>query len=88
MKIKKGFELRNVCGEQVIVATGIENIDFSKIVSLNETAAYLWNAVIDKNFSATDLQKALCSEYDVTSEQAFSDASTIIEEWKQEGLIE
>ena len=24
MKIKKGFELRNVCGEHVVIATGIE----------------------------------------------------------------
>ena len=39
MKIKKGFELRNVCGEHVVIATGIENVDFSKMITLNESAA-------------------------------------------------
>ena len=45
MRKKKGFELRDVCGEHVIMAYGMENIDFSKIISLNETAAFLWKAV-------------------------------------------
>ena len=45
MRKKKGFELRDVCGEHVIMAYGMENIDFSKISSLNETAAFLWKAV-------------------------------------------
>ena len=39
MKIKKGFELRDICGEKVIIASGIENIDFNKMISLNESAA-------------------------------------------------
>ena len=36
MKAKKGFNLRNVCGEQIIVAEGKENIDFSNIISMND----------------------------------------------------
>ena len=48
MKTKKGFVLRNVCGENIIVAEGKENIDFTKIISMNETAAYLWKNVEGK----------------------------------------
>ena len=50
MRIKKGFELRDVCGEHIIVAYGIENIDFNKVISLNESATYLWKNVVDKDF--------------------------------------
>ena len=35
MKIKEGFKLMNVCGEHVIVAYGVQNIDFSQMISLN-----------------------------------------------------
>ena len=35
MKIKNGFELRNVCGENVIIAHGVENIDFTKVITTN-----------------------------------------------------
>ena len=47
MKIKEGFELRTVCGENVIVATGLKNIDFSKIIGLNESAALMLREVLD-----------------------------------------
>ena len=40
MKAKKGFKLRTVCGESIIVAEDKENIDFSNIISMNESSAY------------------------------------------------
>ena len=42
MKLKKGFVLREVCGEKVIVGEGIETVNFGKLISLNDTAAMLW----------------------------------------------
>lgn len=42
MKTKIGFNLRQVCGENIIVAEGEENIDFSNIISMNESSAFLW----------------------------------------------
>ena len=61
MKIKKGFDLREVCGENIVVAYGRENIDYNKVISLNESAAYLWKAVAGKNFTADTMAKLLCS---------------------------
>lgn len=42
MRKKPGFNLRDVCGEQIVVAEGKENIDFSNIISMNETSAFIW----------------------------------------------
>ena len=42
MKIKKGFVLRQVCGENVIVGEGLDAINFGRMLCLNETAAWLW----------------------------------------------
>ena len=47
MKKKPGFALRSVCGEQFLIAEGLSNIDFSKLIALNESSAYLWNAIDD-----------------------------------------
>ena len=52
MKIKKGFVLKDICGESIIVAEGKENIDFTKIISMNESSAFLWESVKDKDFDA------------------------------------
>lgn len=88
MRTKKGFELREICGEKVIMATGIENIDFNQLISLNESAAYLWSKITDSSFDKETLASLLCDEYEVSKEQALIDAENIIGQWFEEGIIE
>ena len=45
MKIKEGFVLRTICGQSVVSGEGTANVNFSKLVSLNDSAAYLFKAV-------------------------------------------
>ena len=87
MKIKQGFELRTICGEAIIVAHGIENIDFSKIISLNESAAYLWRAVEGKDFDAPMLAHLLTEEYEVDEATALRDAEKVMCDWQEAGLV-
>lgn len=88
MKTKKGFKLRTVCGENIIVGEGIENIDFSRIISLNETAAYLWEKVQDTEFSADTLVDLLLKEYEVDEATARSDAEALMQKWVEAGIAE
>ena len=88
MKIKTGFELRDVCGEKVIIATGIENIDFSRMISLNESAAFLWENIQDKEFDAETLAELLLQEYEVDKADALADSQTLLNEWLECGIIE
>lgn len=89
MTIKKGFALRDVCGEQVLIATGIENIDFNHLISLNETAAFLWGtAASAPSFSIALLTKHLVAAYDVSPSTAQADVAHIITLWCELGLIE
>ena len=89
MKQKKGFVLREVCGENVIVAEGIETVNFNKLISLNETAAWLWNKATELGeFTEEQLADALCAEYDVEHERALSDIQKSVAQWKEIGLIE
>lgn len=88
MRIKDGFELREVCGEKVILACGMNNIDFSKIISLNETAAYLWTVAVGDDFTEDMLVRALLDEYEVTEDVARRDVTNIVSKWKEIGLLE
>ena len=87
MKINSGFELREMCGEYIIIATGKENIDFSKVVSLNESAAWLWQQVEGKDFNPETLATLLMGEYDVDEATALADARTLAGLWAREGLV-
>ncbi|WP_337387695.1 PqqD family protein [Prevotella sp.] len=88
MKTKKGFVLRNVCGENIIVAEGKENIDFTKIISMNETAAYLWKNVEGKEFDSDTLMSLLINEYEVDDTTANKDAKNIAKQWIEAGIAE
>lgn len=89
MRVKKGFKLHNICGENVIIAEGIENIDFTNIISMNETSAYLWGKIEDKNsFEAEELAKMLLEKYDVDYETAYADVSNLIKSWSEAEIIE
>ena len=89
MKIKKGFVLRQVCGENVIVGEGLEAIDFGKLLSLNETATWLWEQAEEMgDFTIDSLVVKLLDEYDVTEDVARSDVSNIVNEWVKVAVVE
>lgn len=88
MRIKKGFDLRDVCGESVIVAHGKENIDFSKVVSLNETATFLWKQVEGRDFTEDEMVKVLTEDYEVSEETARTDVHNLVTRWAEIGLLE
>ena len=88
MKAKPGFNLRVVCGENIIVAEGEENIDFSNIISMNESSAYLWQNIQGKEFTHEDLVGLLTQEYEVDEATAMKDVKALTELWLQAGSIE
>ena len=89
MRQKEGFVLREICGEKVIVAEGLKVVDFGKMVSMNDTAAWLWEKCTElADFTAEQLAEALCEEYDVEFSKALSDINRILDQWKEMGLVE
>ena len=89
MKIKKGYILRTVCGENVIVGEGLDAINFGRMLSLNETAAWLWKQDVEQgDFTAESLAKALCDEYEVAPDQALADVKETINQWTELKVIE
>ena len=88
MQLKSGFVLREVCGEKVIVGEGLDAINFGKLLSLNETAAWLWKqAKAMGDFSVEELAAKLCEEYEVSPTDAKADVAEMLEEWKQVGVV-
>ena len=87
MKINEGFVLREMCGEYIIIGIGIENIDFSRVISLNDSAAYLWNSVKDTDFTLEKMVALLMKEYDVDEATALADATALVRQWISVGVV-
>ena len=89
MRIKQGFVLRDVCGEKVIVGEGLGAVNFGKLLSLNETAAWMWEqAVAIGDFNVEQLTQKLCEEYEVAADEARNDVTAMINEWNSIGVID
>ena len=89
MKIKKGFVLRQVCGENVIVGEGLDAINFGRMLCLNETAAWLWQKAQESgDFTVESLSDALWDEYEVDKAQALADVKETIDNWISQGVVE
>lgn len=88
MNVKQGFKLRPLGNEFILIGEGIEQVNFNKMITMNETAAYLWQKVMDgQDFDAAKLADWLTAEYEVSHEQALADAETTIQSWLQAGII-
>ena len=88
MKIKNGFILREMCGEHIVAGEGIEHINFNKLISLNSTAAFLWNEVIGKEFTTETMAELLIGRYGIDKELALKDSENLINAWVEAGIAE
>ena len=76
-KLKEGFIYRKIAGEHVVIPVGSNIADFNGIISLNETAAFLWQQLKEEVEPAA-LVSALQSEYEVDQAQAQKDVDEFI----------
>lgn len=88
MKIKKGFALRTVMGQNIVLAEGNNADSFGKIITLNESAAMLWQKLKGKSFEVADAANLLVAEYGIDREQALADAAYIINLMAEKGLLD
>jgi hypothetical protein len=87
MKIKKGFVLRNIVGEQIVMPTG-ENINkFDGALVLNEVSAFLWEK-LQQPVAREDLLDMVLAEYDVDRDTASRDLDVFIEKLEGYALLE
>ena len=87
MRTKQGFRLRELGGDYILIGESAELVNFNNIISLNEAAAYLWQAVQDKEFDVEILTQLLLAEYEVEEDIARKDAQATIDDWQKIGIV-
>ena len=87
MKTKKGFRLRELGGDYILIGESVELVNFNNLITFNETAAYLWQQVEGKDFDIEELTRLLLSEYEVSEDIAREDAQARIDDWREIGII-
>ena len=88
MKLVEGFRLRDVMGQATVIGEGVGQVDFTKLITLNESAAYLWESVAGKEFDIDTLADLLIERYSIDRNLAKKDAEAIASKWVEIGLAE
>lgn len=87
MKIKEGFILRQIAGEDIVVPIGNNIADFNGVIRLNESAAFLWRE-LQSEISKNDLVNKLKSEYEIGEELATKDVEDFIKILEENNALE
>lgn len=87
MKIKEGFLLRNVAGNNVVVPIGQATLDFNGMMSLNDTGAFLFKKMIEGT-TREKLIEDVMKEYEIDESLAQKDVDDFIKKVEGEDLFE
>ena len=87
MRIKQGYKVRELAGENVVIMQGRSGADMTRVISLNNSSLLLWNNLLDVEFSADDVKRILLENYDVDEAVAAADAQAWVEKMQQSGLV-
>lgn len=87
MKIVKDFILREIAGECVLVPTGATTQEFNGLITMSETAKFIWEHM-EKVDSFEELISMILDEYEIDEETARQDAYNFINQLLATGFID
>ncbi len=85
MKIKDGYLLRQVAGQNVVLSMH-QDLNLNRMITLNGTGAFLWQQLQQETDEAA-LTRALLAEYDVTEDRAAASVRTFLAKLEANGLL-
>ena len=88
MKLKEQYKVREMAGEHVVIMQGKLGSDLTRIISLNESALYLWNALEGKSFDVNTVADLLAEHYGIDDEVAQRDAARWLDKLDECGLLD
>lgn len=88
VSIKKDFLIETIANEKVLIGNG-EQINFSRLVILNDTAAFIITELQNQSQAITveSLAQCLVDQYEVGYDVALSDVMELLQELERQGVV-
>lgn len=87
VKIKDGFNLRQIAGTWVAVPTGSRAAETSVLVTLSDTAVFLWN-LLAEGVPYEEIIAKMTEDYEIDGQAARNELDKFIEHLKATNLLE
>lgn len=88
MKLKPGYLIQKIAGENILITGGSGDVDFSKMLVLNDSATMLVQTLIDGEVSVEELVNVLVVNYNVEIDLAKTDVEELLNELKKQNILE
>lgn len=85
MKLKEGFILRKVAGQNVVLPSG-DVLDLNMMITLNGTGAFLWQ-LLQEEIDEDAMVSALLGEYDVDEQTARASVAGFVAKLNENGFL-
>ena len=87
MKIKSGFVLRSVGGENIVVPVGEMSKQFHGMINLNDSGAFLWR-LFSQDCTVDEAVKSLKEQYNVEEDVARQDVEKFVAVLVESGFVD
>lgn len=87
MKLNPSLQLRRIGSKWMIVKAVDGEVNMTDVISLNETAAQLWERFLGWEFTEDEMAEWICGEYDVELSVVKNDVHNLLKRWKEYGML-
>lgn len=88
MKLKENLTIRKIGDEFMMVSHSDSELDYTRVIGLNHSAAFLVQQVQQNEFTKQDWVNMLIDKYQVEREVAERDVQSLVDKLKKESLID
>ena len=85
LRIKSGYEVKNVSGQDVVVYNGRQ---LKNNIVLTESSLFLWNLVKEKDVNKSQMLEALLTNFQISTVLALGDIDIFVRTLKEYGILE
>lgn len=86
MKISTGYMLREIAGHYVVLPIGSKVVEFTGVITLNETGAFLWKSM-ESDITEAELIEKMTAEYAIDEATAKQDISEFLTTMRDNKLL-
>lgn len=85
MRIRNGYEVKNISGQDIIVLNGEP---LKNNIVLNDSSLFLWNLVKEKDVNKSQMLEALLANSQISTVLALGDIDIFVRTLKEYGILE
>ena len=86
MKIKSGYEIKSLEGVNIVVPTD-SSMSFSGVITLNDTALFVWN-LLQNDTVESEIVDKMAVEYDAPRDVLEADVKDLVNSFRENGLLD